>query len=140
LTYAGYAIFLTPIAPPGAVPRNPDTVDPEVARTIGGLLRGVRRAAGYRAVRDATAAAACPAAPQTICSYERGGLVPSLRQFLDLVDFYALGRPAPAEARYRAIGAIHAALASPAYQVPRALDLIRRLQPPPDPGHRRRKE
>jgi hypothetical protein len=68
-------------------------VDREEARTIGALLRGLRRSAGFRAVQDAVADPACPAARQTIYAYERGGLVPSLAQFLELVEFYALRRP-----------------------------------------------
>jgi hypothetical protein len=119
------------------VGRKTDGLDPQVARDLGGLLRGVRRAAGYRAVRDAAASPACPAAIQTIYAYERGGLVPSLEQFLELVEFYALGDSAPEEARYRAIAAVNGALASPAYHVTKAFDLIRRLRPPPDPGRRR---
>jgi hypothetical protein len=121
------------------VGRRNGGVDPEVARGIGGLLRGVRRAAGYRAVRDAASASGCPAALQTIYAYERGGLVPSLKQFLELIEFYALSGGASEQARYRAIAAINGALASPAYHVPDAFDLIRRLQPPP-PAGRRRKE
>lgn len=114
---------------------------PEVARTIGGLLRDLRRAAGYRAVKDVTSAPGCPAAQQTIYAYERGGLVPSLRQFLELVEFYALRStrsPDPDRARYMAVAAVHAALASPAYQVREALELIGRLQPVPAPGRGRR--
>jgi hypothetical protein len=119
------------------VGRKADRLDPQIARNLGGLLRGVRRAAGYRAVRDAAASPTCPAALQTIYAYERGGLVPSLKQFLELVEFYALGDGAPDEARYRAIAAVNGALASPAYHVPEAFDLIRRLQPPPAPGRRK---
>jgi hypothetical protein len=114
-------------------------VEPEVARSIGGLLRGVRRAAGFRAAADAAETPGCPAAQQTIYAYERGGLVPSLAQFLDLVEFYALRDGAPEETRYRAIAAVHAAMVSPAYHVAEALDLIRRLQPPPAPGRRPRR-
>jgi hypothetical protein len=112
-------------------------VHPEEARAIGGLLRGVRRSAGYRAVRDASSVPGCPAAQQTIYAYERGGLVPSLKQFLELIEFYALRDGAPEPARYRAIAAINGALASPAYHVPEAFELIRRLQPPPAVGRRR---
>jgi hypothetical protein len=106
-------------------------VEPAVVRDIGAHLRGVRRAAGYRAVRDAAGTSGCPAAPQTIYAYERGGLLPSLKQFLELVEFYALGGDPPDEARYRAIAAIHGALASPAYHVADAFRLIARLQPTP---------
>ena len=60
----------------------------EDARTIGALLRALRKAAGYRAVQDAAAAGGFPAARQTIYAYERGGLTPSLQQFLELVEYY----------------------------------------------------
>lgn len=124
---------------PPASRTKADRVDPEVARALGGALRGVRKAAGYRAVQEAARAPGCPAAQQTIYAYERGGLVPSLRQFLDLVEFYALRTDgAPEAARYRGIAAVHTALTSPAYGMADALDLIRRLQPPPDQGRRRR--
>ena len=56
----------------------------EDARTIGALLRGLRRAAGYRAVQEAAAASGFPAARQTIYTYERGGLPPPLQPFLKL--------------------------------------------------------
>jgi hypothetical protein len=123
---------------PPASRTKADRVDPEVARALGGALRGVRKAAGYRAVQEVARAPGCPAAQQTIYAYERGGLVPSLRQFLDLVEFYALRTDgASEEARYKGIAAVHAALTSPAYGMADALDLIRRLQPPPDLGRRR---
>lgn len=115
-----------------------EPVPTETARHIGGLLRGVRKAAGYRAVHDAVRTPGCPAAQQTIYAYERGGLVPNLPQFLELVEFYAGADDASPEARYRAIAAIDAALESPAYHVAQATELRRRLQPPPDPGRRRR--
>ena len=105
-------------------------------RAVGGLLRALRRAAGYRAVADAAGAAGCPAARQTIYAYERGGLVPSLGQFLDLVAFYARHprRTADAKAeddlRAQAIAAIARALTLPAYHVSRAHDLMADLQPP----------
>jgi hypothetical protein len=118
-----------------------EQVDPETARALGGALRGVRRAAGYRAVQDVARTPGCPAAQQTIYAYERGGLVPSLRQFLELVEFYALRTEgADDAARYQGIAAVHAALASPAYGLPDALRLIRRLQPPPPPGRRPRRD
>jgi len=123
------------------VPRKKqERIDGEVARTIGGLLRDLRRSAGYRAVRDAAARPGCPAAQQTIYAYERGGLVPSLRQFMELVEFYALlTEGAPEEARFRGVAAMVAALDSPAYHLPQAKELIRRLQPAPAAGRRRRK-
>lgn len=115
-----------------------EPVDPQVARSIGGLLRGLRKAAGYRAVKDVIGATGVPAAPQTIYAYERGGLVPSLRQFLELAEFYVGGEDASAEARYMGVAAVHAALTSQAYHVPEAMALIERLQPPPSPGRKRR--
>ena len=120
--------------------KNPP-VDRDVARAIGGLLRGLRKAAGYRAVKDAAAAPACPAAQQTIYAYERGGLVPHLQQFLQLVEFYALKSgtaPDGERIRYMGVAAVHAALASPAYHVRDALTLVERLQPAPAPARRRR--
>jgi len=120
--------------------KKQEPVDVEVARTIGGLLRDLRRAAGYRAVRDAAAVPGCPAAQQTIYAYERGGLVPSLKQFMELVEFYTLQtEEAPQAARYQGVAAMVAALSSPAYHLPEAADLISRLQPAPAAGRRRRK-
>jgi len=116
-----------------------DPVDAETRRTIGALLRDLRRAAGYRAVHDAAAVKECPAAQQTIYAYERGGLVPSLKQFMELVEFYALGTEgAPPDIRYQAVAALIAALSTPAYHIPEVLDLIGRLQPAPAAGRRRR--
>ena len=60
-------------------------------KVIGGLLRDIRRSAGYRSVESASATKGCPASRQTIYAYERGGLVPSLPQFLELVEFFVLG-------------------------------------------------
>src|SRR5262252_9473444 len=112
----------------------------DTAKQIGGLLRGLRRSAGYRAVRDAAAEPGCPAAQQTIYAYERGGLVPSLKQFMELVEFYALqSGGATLATRYEGVAAMVAALATPAYHVPEAMDLIDRLQPEPAAGRRRRK-
>ncbi len=107
----------------------------EDARTIGALLRGVRRAAGFRAVQDAADAPGCPSAKQTIYAYERGGLTPSLKQFLELIEFYALraqpraGAKATEDLRAQAVAAVTRALTLRAYHVSTALDLIRRLQP-----------
>lgn len=123
--------------------KKQEPIDSDVARTIGGLLRGLRRSAGYRAVRDAASVPGCPAAQQTIYAYERGGLVPSLKQFMELVDFYALRADVPAEnrqmIRYQGVAALVAALATPAYHLPEVADLISRLQPAPAAGRRRRK-
>ena len=119
--------------------KKQEPIDAEIARSIGGLLRGLRRTAGYRAVKDAAAMPGCPAAQQTIYAYERGGLVPSLKQFMELVEFYALKTEgAPLEVRYQGVAAMVSALATPAYHIPEAFDLINRLQPPPAAGRRRR--
>ncbi|MBA3763949.1 MAG: hypothetical protein H0X05_00375 [Actinobacteria bacterium] len=112
---------------------------------IGALLRQVRRAAGYRSAEAAATAPGCPASRQTIYAYERGGLVPSLVQFLELVEFYVLGAaPAPASERkhesdLRALGvaAVSRALTLPAYQVVHAHELIARMQP--ELGRQRRR-
>ena len=109
-----------------------DPVDLETRRTIGALLRDLRRAGGYRAVHDAAAVKECPAAQQTIYAYERGGLVPSLKQFMDLVEFYALNSEgATAETRYMAVAALVKVLSLPNYHVSEAFELIQRLQPSP---------
>jgi hypothetical protein len=119
--------------------KKQEPVDVDTAKRIGGLLRGLRRAAGYRAVKDAAQQPGCPAAQQTIYAYERGGLVPSLKQFMELVEFYALKTEgAPVEVRYRGVAAMIAALSTPAYHLTEAIDLIERLQPPPTAGRRRR--
>jgi hypothetical protein len=111
---------------------------------IGALLREVRRAAGYRSVGSAAATERCPASRQTIYAYERegGGLVPSLPQFLELIEFYVLEAPiadgpgAKAEDDLRALGvaAVSRALSLAAYHIPQATELIARMQP--DPGSR----
>lgn len=111
-------------------------VDPVDARTIGGLLRDLRRAAGFRSAQDAAEHPACPAARQTIYAYERGGLVPSLAQFLELIEFYGLeargaDTPKPSDdVRAQAVAAVARALSLRAYHVAQAMDLIARLQPP----------
>lgn len=104
---------------------------------IGAVLREARRAAGYRSAEAAAAAPACPASRQTIYSYERGGLVPSLAQFLELIEFYVLGpAPSPATGRkldpdLRALGvaAVTRALTLGAYHVAQAHELVARMQP-----------
>ena len=119
--------------------KKQEPITGETAKQIGGILRGLRRAAGYRAVRDASAQPGCPAAQQTIYAYERGGLVPSLKQFMELVEFYALQSPDSNDAvRYQGVAAMVSALSTPAYHLTSALDLINRLQPPPQAGRRRR--
>ncbi len=112
-------------------------ISAEDRRTIGLLLRELRRAAGYRAVHEAAARPGCPAARQTIYAYERGGLVPSLQQFLQLVEFYALEAESPKkdveDLRAQAVAAVVKALTLPAYHVTEAMRLMARLQPPPPP-------
>jgi transcriptional regulator with XRE-family HTH domain len=117
----------------------------EDARAIGALLRGLRRAAGYRAVQDAAGASGFPAARQTIYAYERGGFTPSLAQFLDLVEFYVLRAPARGDGgkadedlRAQGVAAVTRALMLRVYHVPDAMDLIARMQPgAPARGRRR---
>ncbi len=115
----------------------------EDARAIGAMLRGLRRAAGYRAVQDAAVAGGFPAARQTIYAYERGGLTPSLQQFLEITEFYALhpsrgdGAKAEDDLRAQAVAAVTRALTLPAYHVRQAHELMERLQPPLSEGRRR---
>lgn len=110
-------------------------VSAEDRRIIGTLLRGLRRAAGYRSVDTAALTRGCPASRQTIYSYERGGLTPSLPQFLELVEFYVLVAPRGPEAkadgdlRAQGVAAVARALEVPGYHVVAARDLMARLQP-----------
>jgi DNA-binding XRE family transcriptional regulator len=109
---------------------------------IGALLRDVRRAAGYRSAESATGVRGCPASRQTIYAYERGGLVPSLPQFLELVAFYVLEAPmfeaagakAEGDLRAQGVAAVMLALSLPAFHVTEAMDLVARMQP--DHGRR----
>jgi hypothetical protein len=100
---------------------------------VGSLLREVRRAAGFRSVDAAAGTPGCPAARQTIYAYERGGLTPSLPQFLELIEFYVLDAPHADDARsdddLRTLGtaAVARALHLPAYHVVDAWDLIARM-------------
>jgi DNA-binding XRE family transcriptional regulator len=103
---------------------------------IGALLRELRRAAGYRSVEAAASTPRSPASRQTIYAYERGGLVPSLPQFLALAEFYVLiapraGGKAEDDLRAQGVAAVTRALALPAYHVAQAQDLIARMQPDP---------
>ena len=108
---------------------------------MGGLLRELRRAAGYRSVESAATVAGAPSSRQTIYAYERGGLTPSLAQFVDLVEFYVLKAPHPDGAkadddlRAQGVAAVARALSLPAYHVVGAQDLMARMQP----GSRRRR-
>ena len=111
-------------------------VSAEDKQIVGAMLRDLRRAAGYRSVETASAKEGCPASRQTIYAYERGGLVPSLAQFLELIEFYTLDGTNPSakpeeDLRAQAVAAVTRALTLPAYHVPAAWDLIARLQPGP---------
>jgi DNA-binding XRE family transcriptional regulator len=107
----------------------------EDRRLVGGLLRELRKAAGYRSVDAAAAVTGAPASRQTIYAYERGGLTPSLAQFLDLVEFYVLRAPHPDDAkadddlRAQGVAAVTRVLTLPLYHVAAAHDLAARMQP-----------
>jgi transcriptional regulator with XRE-family HTH domain len=107
----------------------------EDRRVVGALLRDLRKAAGYRSVDRAAAETGAPSSRQTIYAYERGGLTPSLVQFLGLVEFYVLRAPHPDGAkadedlRAQGIAAVSRALGLPLYHVSAAHDLIARMQP-----------
>ena len=102
---------------------------------VGGLLRDLRRAAGYRSVESASRESACPASRQTIYAYERGGLTPSLPQFLELAKFYVLspsggeGAKPEEDLRSQGVAAVTRVLELPAYHVTAARELIARMQP-----------
>lgn len=110
-------------------------VSPQDKAVIGALLRDLRRSAGYRSVELAAITEGCPASRQTIYSYERGGLTPSLHQFLELIEFYVLQAPngaaAKSDADLRAFGvaAVTHALTLPAYNMVEAMRLIARMRP-----------
>jgi DNA-binding XRE family transcriptional regulator len=116
-------------------------ISAEDRRIVGQLLRELRRAAGYRSVESAAKVAGAPSSRQTIYAYERGGLTPSLPQFLDLVEFYVLKAPHPdgakpdEELRARGVASVAWALSLPVYHVTAAQELIVRMQP----GTRRRR-
>lgn len=104
-------------------------------RVVGVLLRDLRRGAGYRSVESAAETRRCPSSRQTIYQYERGGLTPSLAQFLDLAEFYVLVAPRGPAAkpdenlRTMGVAAVTRVLELPAYQVARARDLAAEMQP-----------
>jgi transcriptional regulator with XRE-family HTH domain len=105
-------------------------------KVVGALLRDLRRGAGYRSVDAAARTPGCPSSRQTIYQYERGGLTPSLAQFLELTEFYVLDAPvsgdgAKPEADLRAMGvaAVARVLDLSAYHVTAARDLMARMQP-----------
>ena len=107
-------------------------ISDEDREVIGRLLREVRRAAGYRSVEDrGRTSPGCPAARQTIYAYERGGLTPSLAQFLELVEFYVLrgagrgdGAKPDEDLRAQGVAAVTRALDLPAYHVTEAMELV----------------
>jgi len=110
-------------------------ISTEDKAVIGSLLRDVRRASGFRSVEAASKVEGCPASRQTIYSYERGGLTPSLHQFLELVEFYVMDAPhgpgAKTEQDLKATGvaAVTHALTLPAYYMVDAMRLIARMRP-----------
>jgi len=119
-------------------------ISDEDREVIGSLLRDVRKASGHRSVESAATTEGCPASRQTIYAYERGGLVPSLAQFLELVEFYVLVSPVSGDGakpepdlRAQGVAAVVRALSLPAYHVSEANDLIARMQP--QTGSRRRR-
>jgi transcriptional regulator with XRE-family HTH domain len=110
-------------------------ISAEDRRVVGALLRELRKAAGYRSVEAAAAVTGAPSSRQTIYAYERGGLTPSLAQFLHLVEFYVLraphqddGKPED-DLRAQGIAAVTRALTLPLYHVGAAQDLVARMQP-----------
>jgi len=120
--------------------KHPPISDADRA-VVGGLLRDLRRAAGFRSVERASRDGACPSSRQTIYSYERGGLTPSLPQFLELVEFYVLrsshgdGAKPEEDLRSQGIAAVTRALELPAYHLTEARELVARIHP----GARRRR-
>jgi DNA-binding XRE family transcriptional regulator len=104
-------------------------------QVVGGLLRDLRRAAGYRSVELAASTPACPASRQTIYQYERGAMTPSLAQFLELVRFFVLDGPGgpdakpEADLRAQGVAAVARALELPAYHLVNARELMAAMQP-----------
>ncbi len=110
-------------------------ISAEDREVVGRLLRDLRRAAGYRSVEGASAVLRCPASRQTIYAYERGGLTPNLKQFLELVEFFVLlaphadGAKPEDDLRTQAVAAVTRVLSLRVYHVAEAWELIGRLQP-----------
>lgn len=110
-------------------------IAPKDRAAIGGMLRDLRRAAGYRSVESAADTRGCPASRQTIYQYERGAMSPSLAQFLELVAFFVLEAPplddakSPSDLCAQGVAAVARALELPAYHVVAARELIARMQP-----------
>ena len=109
--------------------RKRKPVEPDTTRLLGRLLRDLRRGAGFRSARAAATVPGSPAATQTIYAYERGSLLPTLPQLLDLVEFYADRDGRSPDQSARAVATICAALSGDAYDVSRALALTRSLMP-----------
>lgn len=115
------------------------TKKPEISthdrKAIGTALRELRRAAGYRSVEAAAETGGCPASRQTIYQYERGALTPSLPQFLELVSFFVLEAPRPADGkpevdlRAHGVATVALALELPVYHVRAARELMAAMQP-----------
>jgi hypothetical protein len=110
-------------------------ISAEDRRIVGSLLRDLRRSAGYRSVEASSAVPGAPSSRQTVYAYERGGLTPSLPQFLDLVEFYVLlaphedGAKPEDDLRAQGVAAVTRVLALPLYHVAAAQDLVARMQP-----------
>jgi transcriptional regulator with XRE-family HTH domain len=110
-------------------------ISAEDRRVVGSVLRDLRRAAGFRSVEAAAALPGAPSSRQTIYAYERGGLTPSLAQFLDLVEFYVLTAPhddgakTEEDLRAQGVAAVARALTLPLYHVAEAQELMARMQP-----------
>jgi transcriptional regulator with XRE-family HTH domain len=102
---------------------------------VGRSLRELRRAAGFRSVETAAGTKGCPASRQTIYQYERGGLTPSLAQFLELVSFYVLDAERPTggkpddDLRAHGVAAVALALELPLYHVTEARALMAAMRP-----------
>jgi transcriptional regulator with XRE-family HTH domain len=110
-------------------------IDADDRLVIGGLLRDLRRAAGYRSVELAAGTKGCPASRQTIYQYERGAMTPSLAQLLDLIRFFVMNAPRgddakpDADLRAQGVAAVARALELPAYHVVAARELMASMQP-----------
>lgn len=103
---------------------------------VGGLLRELRRASGYRSVERAAGTRGCPASRQTIYTYERGEATPTLAQFLELVRFYVVDAPiAEPQARdllgVRGVASVARALELRVFHVVQARELMSEMQPEP---------
>jgi hypothetical protein len=103
---------------------------------VGGLLRDLRRASGYRSVERAAGTRGCPASRQTIYTYERGEATPTLAQFLELVRFYVLEAPLAEPDGHdvlglRGVASVARALELRVFHVAQARELMSEMQPGP---------